>query len=150
MKKIFGFNLLIVLILAIFSVAVIACMTAKKKAELAQNKPLLGTYWVLKSVRGEDIPKSIITPYIIFQTDGHYTGNLGCNAFFGTYSCGKKRMRMEFEGATKRLCEQMKVEKMFLQQLHSEFRQYEINKDILILKDKDGEVMRFFAGVKPE
>ena len=57
---------------------------------------------------------------------------------------------MEFEGATKRLCDNMKVEKMFLSGLHAEFTQYEIIDDILILKDKDGEVLRFFAGVKTE
>jgi hypothetical protein len=34
--------------------------------------------------------------------------------------------------------------------LHSEFTQYEIIEDTLILKDKNGEVLRFFAGVKPE
>ena len=34
-------------------------------------------------------------------------------------------------------------------QLHPS-RQYEIIKDTLVLKDKEGEVLRFFAGVKPE
>lgn len=121
-----------------------------KMAKMDNNKPLLDTYWVLKSVKGEDIPKCIITPNIVFKNDGRYSGNLGCNSFFGTYHCGKKRIKMAFEGATKRLCENMKVEKLFLLQLHSEFRQYEIIGDTLILKDKNGEVLRFFAGVKPE
>ena len=57
---------------------------------------------------------------------------------------------MEYGGATKRLCENMKVEKLFMLHLHSDFKQYEITKDTLVLKDKDGEVLRFFAGVKPE
>lgn len=122
----------------------------KKIAQMSENKPLVNTYWVLKSVKGEDIPKCIITPNIVFKSDGRYTGNLGCNSFFGTYNCGKKRIKMEFEGATKRLCDNMKVEKLFLLHLHSEFTQYEIIGDTLILKDKNGEVLRFFAGVKPE
>lgn len=142
--------ILSIVIVALLALSITACMTAKKKAEMAQNKPLVGTYWVLKSVKGEDVPKSIITPNIVFKSDGRYSGNLGCNSFFGTYHCGKKKIKMEFEGATKRLCENMKVEKLFFANLHSEFTQYEIIEDTLILKDKNGEVLRFFAGVKPE
>lgn len=142
--------ILSIVIVALLALSLTACMTAKKKAEMAQNKPLVGTYWVLKSVKGEDVPKSIITPNIVFKSDGRYSGNLGCNSFFGTYHCGKKKIKMEFEGATKRLCENMKVEKLFFANLHSEFTQYEIIEDTLILKDKNGEVLRFFAGVKPE
>ncbi|MBP5650126.1 MAG: META domain-containing protein [Bacteroidales bacterium] len=139
-----------IVIVVLLALSLTACMTAKKKAEMAKNKPLVETYWVLKSVKGEDIPKSFITPRIVFHADGRYTGNLGCNSFFGTYHCGKKKIKMSFEGATKRLCENMKVEKLFFASLHSEFTQYEIIEDTLILKDKNGEVLRFFAGVKPE
>lgn len=141
------FSIFFVVLLAL---SVTACMTAKKKAEMAQNKPLVETYWVLKSVKGEDIPKNIITPFIVFHSDGTYNGNLGCNKFFGSYRSGKASIKMEYGGATKRLCETMKVEKMFMLQLHSDFKQYEIVKDTLVLKDKEGEVLRFFAGVKPE
>lgn len=141
------FSIFFVVLLAL---SVTACMTAQKKAEMAQNKPLVETYWVLKSVKGEDIPKNIITPFIVFHSDGTYNGNLGCNKFFGSYRSGKASIKMEYGGATKRLCETMKVEKMFMLQLHSDFKQYEIIKDTLVLKDKEGEVLRFFAGVKPE
>ena len=142
--------ILSIVIVALLSLLVTACMTAKKKAEMAQNKPLVETYWVLKSVKGEDIPKNIITPFIVFHSDGTYNGNLGCNKFFGSYRNGKARIKMEYGGATKRLCETMKVEKLFMLHLHSDFKQYEIIRDTLVLKDKEGEVLRFFAGVKPE
>ena len=141
---------LLIAVVVLLAVSITACVTAKKKAEMAQNKPLVETYWVLKSVKGEPIPKCIITPCIVFHSDGSYTGNLGCNKFFGSYSSGKSRIKMEYGGATKRLCENMKVEKLFMLHLHSDFKQYEITKDTLVLKDKDGEVLRFFAGVKPE
>ena len=139
-----------IVIMVLLALSITACMTTKKKAEMEQNKPLVETYWVLKSVRGEDIPKSFYTPFIIFHSNGSYTGNLGCNVYFGDYRNGKTRIKMEYGGATKRLCETMKVEKLFMLQLHSDFKQYEIIKDTLILKDKEGEVLRFFAGVKPE
>lgn len=137
-------------LMVLLALSLTACVTAKKKAEMAQNKPLVDTYWVLKSVKGEPIPKSIFTPRIMFHPDGVYNGNLGCNTFFGNYRYGKRRIKMEYEGATKRLCENMKVEKLFMSGLHSDFKEYEIIKDTLILKDKEGEVLRFFAGTKPE
>ena len=121
-----------------------------KMAKMDKNKPLLDTYWVLKSVKGEDIPKCIVTPYIVFEANGKFSGNLGCNTFYGNYQCGKKKIKMEFEGATKKLCQNMKVEKMFLSGLHTEFTQYEIVGNTLILKDRNGEALRFFAGTKPE
>ena len=52
---------------------------------------------------------------------------------------------MEFEGATKRLCQNMKIEKLFMQGLHAEFKKYEIRKDTLFLKDAEGEVLRFIG-----
>ncbi|MCQ2265799.1 MAG: META domain-containing protein, partial [Bacteroidales bacterium] len=59
----------------------VSCMTAKKKAELANNKPLVDTYWILVSVKGEPVPQWVVTPTMTFGTDGKYYGNLGCNSF---------------------------------------------------------------------
>lgn len=139
--------LAICILLFLFS----ACMTAKKKAELAQNKPLVDTYWLLISVKGEAVPTGGIQPTMTFSTDGHYYGNLGCNTYSGNYyKRGKNGIKMEYAGATKRLCQSMKTEKLFLAGLHNDFRYYEIQKDTLILKDKQGEILRFLAGQKPE
>ncbi|MCQ2270314.1 MAG: META domain-containing protein [Bacteroidales bacterium] len=140
-----------VLSLGIIVVLLVSCMTAKKKAELANNKPLVDTYWLLVSVKGEPVPQDFIQPTMTFGSDGRYFGNLGCNSFFGTYfKKGKNGIKMEYAGATKRLCQNMKTEKMYLNGLHNDFKTYEIHKDTLILKDKQGEVMRFLAGTKPE
>lgn len=144
-------SLLSLLTLGLIVVLFVSCMTAKKKAELANNKPLVDTYWILVSVKGEPVPQWVVKPTMTFGTDGKYYGNLGCNSFFGTYyKKSKNGIKMEYSGATKRLCQNMATEKMYLDGLHNEFKTYEIHKDTLILKDKQGEVLRFIAGTKPE
>lgn len=150
MRSNFVTNLMLVTGLFILSVCITSCMTAKKKKASEQNKPLTETYWIMTHVKGETIAKSVIPPTIVFGTDGRYSGNTGCNEYYGTYHSRKDKITMSFEGATKRLCKNMKVEKLFLQNLHAEYRRYEIRKDTLYLMDTQGEVLRFIAGVKPE
>ncbi len=140
----------IVVVMACLALGIFSCMTAKKKAAMSENKPLTETYWILTHVKGENVPKCIITPFIVFDNDGSYSGNLSCNSYFGKYSSHKGKIKMEYEGATKKLCQNMKVEKMFMQQLHADFKRYEIRKDTLYLMDAQGEVLRFKAGVKPD
>ena len=147
MKENSIYYMLVFMLVVCLIAGITSCVTAKKKAAMAQNKPLTETCWVLTHVKGDHIPKSKITPYIVFGNDGRYSGNLGCNSFFGNYTYRKDRIKMEFEGATKKLCDNMKVEKLFMQGLHAEFKKYEIRKDTLYLKDADGEVLRFMAGV---
>lgn len=145
MKKIISV-IIVILCVTILS----SCMTAKKRQELARNKPLKETYWVLTAVDGNPIPKSFVTPNIIFDGKGHFTGNLGCNSFGGSYFSNKDRLSMSYSGATKRLCENMKVEKMFMSALQREVKTFSINVDTLRIMDKQGEVMRFIAGEKPQ
>ena len=150
MKKLGNFYLCAMLVAVLLTTGLTSCVTAKKKAILAQNKPLTETYWVLTHVKGESIPKPIVTPWMTFDPDGRYYGNLGCNQYAGKYQSRKDHIKMEFDASTKKLCHDMKVEKLFLQALRAEFKKYEINKDVLYLKDANGEVLRFVAGEKPE
>ena len=152
LAEFFESALYLLLLLGVSGIGAATCRVILSSMTVAELAGIIseGNDKVLKSVKGEDIPKNIITPFIVFHSDGTYNGNLGCNKFFGSYRSGKASIKMEYGGATKRLCETMKVEKMFMLQLHSDFKQYEIIKDTLVLKDKEGEVLRFFAGVKPE
>lgn len=145
MKENSIYYMLVFMLVVCLIAGITSCVTAKKKAVMAQNMPLTETCWILTHVKGESIPKSYITPHIVFGKDGVYTGNLGCNSFFGNYTYRKDRIKMEYEGATKRLCQNMTVEKLFMQGLHAEFKKYEIRKDTLFLKDADGEVLRFIG-----
>lgn len=145
MKKI---SLVIVsmIIIALFT----SCLTAKEKEELARNKSLEETYWILKTIDGQAIPASFITPNITFDGNSHFTGNLGCNRFGGTYFANKERINLEFGGATKRLCENMKTEKMFKSALQRDIKTFSIHIDTLRMMDKRGEVMLFVAGERPQ
>lgn len=147
MRNSFINNLWLMTGLLVLSICITSCMTAKKKNAQAQNKPLVETYWMLTHVKGEPIPKSV-TPTIVFGTDGRYSGNLGCNEYYGTYQCRKDKIKMSYGAATKRLCEHIKIEKLFMQNLHSDFTRYEIKNETLYLMDANGEVLRFMAGVK--
>lgn len=126
------------------------CMTARKKAELAKNKPLLETYWQLKSIKGNAVGESPVRPSITFHSNGQYDGKLGCNSYFGTYyTRNNNHIRMNYEGATKRLCDDMTVEKEFMLNLHNDFRSFEIHTDTLILKDnKKNAILMFIASEK--
>lgn len=134
-----------IIIISLFT----SCLTAKEKEELARNKSLEETYWLLKAIDGNPIPDSFVTPNITFDGNGHFTGNLGCNRFGGTYFSNKEHISMGFEGATKRLCDNMRTEKMFKSALQRDIKTYSIHIDTLRMKDKQGEVMLFIAGERP-
>lgn len=119
------------------------CKTSKKSVKA--EYPLVGTQWNLVAIDGEKITNEFaLRPFITYDSVGGVQGSLGCNTFFGVYSVSKKnKMTLEFQGATKRLCKQMDVEKQFMKALKSEVTRYEIKGSELILFADSKEVMRF-------
>ena len=126
------------------------CKTSKKNVK-AEKYPLIGTQWMLVALEGEEFNNEFaLHPFIVFDTAGGVQGNLGCNSFFGSYELPKKqKMRFEFQGATKRLCSKMEVERRFLAVLKRDVTRYELKDDELILFSEDEEIMRF-KGVNME
>ena len=122
------------------------CKTSKKSVG-DEHYPLVGTQWNLVKLDGAEIGADFaLRPFITFDTANNIQGNLGCNTFFGTYSSNKKhKMNIEFQGATKRLCQNMGVEKKFMQALKRDITRYEIVGEELILFEGDKEVMRFIG-----
>ena len=120
------------------------CKTSKKSVS-DEHYPLVGTQWNLVKLGGVEIGADFaLRPFITFDTADNIQGNLGCNTFFGTYSTNKKhKMTLEFQGATKRLCQNMGVERKFMQALKRDISRYEIVGEELILFEGDQEVMRF-------
>ena len=100
---------------------------------------------MLVSLEGEEFNKDFaLHPFIVFDTAGSFQGNLGCNSFFGSYEVSKKqKMKFQFEGATKRLCSKMEVERRFLAILKRDVTRYELKDDELILFFENEELMRF-------
>lgn len=120
------------------------CKTSKRSVG-DEHYPLVGTQWNLVKLDGKEIGADFaLRPFLTFDTVGGVQGNLGCNSFFGEFSVNKKhKMTLGFQGATKRLCQQMEVERAFMKALKREITRYEIQGEELILYAGDDEVMRF-------
>lgn len=141
MKKLF-------FILTIFSVCTLSCKTSKEGKSASSPAPLCETEWILTAINCEPIAKSPTQPYVIFKEDGSFSGSFGCNDFFGTYFAKKDKMNLEFKGATKKLCNDMVVEKAFSAALKKDISNYVISDDVLIIREKRQEVLRFKAAPK--
>jgi len=120
------------------------CKTSKKSTKSGQL-PLVGTQWNLTALEGKEISKEFaLRPFITFDSAGSMQGNLGCNTFFGSYEIGNKgKIRIEYTGATKRLCQRMTVERLFITALKKDINQYQITGNELTLLAGNEEIMRF-------
>ena len=138
MKKLQTIALLAVLLFA-------GCATTKNSSSNTENTPpLLLTQWSLQSIDQKPLPEtSPKSPFIVFDTNGRYYGNFGCNSFFGTYYQKKKKIELEYSGATKMLCSDMEMERAFMKAMKREINTFTINKDTLVLFEEGVEVMRF-------
>ena len=130
---------------AIILVLFCSCCKTSKKNVKTEKYPLIGTQWMLVALEGEEFNKEFaLHPFIVFDTAGSFQGNLGCNSFFGSYEVSKKqKMKVQFEGATKRLCSKMEVERRFLAVLKRDVTRYELKDDELTLFSENEELMRF-------
>lgn len=143
MKKLF-------LICTILTICVFSCQTSKNAADSDTNAPLYGTQWMLTSIEGQLVGEAPANPFVIFSEDGGVKGNLGCNDFFGNCSVSKDKISIEYKGSTKKLCNKMETERAFAAALKKEISHYAISGDVLILRAKDQEVLRFKAAPKTE
>lgn len=134
-----------VFILISISLVAFSCCKSAKSAKNGRNMPLVGTQWNLTHIEREDIMNDFaLRPFLTFDSTGAIRGNLGCNTFFGEYQLLRKnKVRIEYMGATKRLCQKMDVEKKFINALKSDITRYETDGNVLILFSDKKEVMRF-------
>lgn len=144
LKKIYFPILLITLSLIIFG-----CSTLRKNSKI-QNKPLVGTYWSLEKIDKNKIPDYGKAPYIIFSETGNFNGTSGCNRYFGTYILTKKTITLENSGATKKMCANMEIEKIYFSALKKEIKTFSIVGDTLMFFEKGREVLRFVASDNTE
>ena len=131
--------------MAVVLILTCSCCKTSKKNMKTEKYPLIGTQWMLEALQGEELSKEFaLHPFIVFDTAGRFQGNLGCNTFFGAYEISKKqKMHFEFQGATKRLCSKMEVERRFISTLKRDVTHYELQGNELILFSEDEELMRF-------
>ena len=139
---------LLLLTVVLLGTTMIGCSTLLKKNKI-QSKPLIGTYWSLVSVNQNKIPNIGTTPYILFSESGNYNGVAGCNKYFGTFILNKKTIAIENTGATKKMCANMELEKIYFGALKKEINYYKIMGDTLILFERNKEVLRYIAKENP-
>lgn len=144
MKKLF-------FICTILTICTFACSTSKEASSSASNDtPLYETQWMLTDINCEAIGDAPAKPFIQFSNEGTVSGKLGCNDFFGNCFVKNNKISIEYKGSTKKLCNDMAVERAFASALGKDINNYVIVGDVLILRAKDQEVLRFKAASKTE
>ena len=137
-KKILFFTIIFLQIFVLF---------AKKDKKNADNLPLLNTKWILTEISETPIVQGRDTAFIVFNENYKFSGNFGCNLFFGDFSFGKKRIRINYAGSTKKYCfNNMTLEEQFSKALKNEITHYYIEKNNLILLQKN-QIMCKFEGI---
>lgn len=133
----------LLLSIIIFSVFILNAGNRKKNAG---NLPLLNTKWILKEIYNEHIIHNNDTAFIIFNDQYKISGNLGCNLFFGNFSYGKKMLKLDYVGSTRKLCFDMYTENQFVKMLRDDISNYYIEKDLLYIRNKN-KVVAVFRGI---
>jgi len=141
MKKIAFFSIIILSVLVLF---------AKPRKKDSENLPLLHTKWVLEEIHETPVTQTIDTAFIIFAENYRISGNLGCNLFFGNFSSGKKRMRLDYVGSTKRLCVDMSLEEQFSRAIRDDITHYHIEKNKLFIRYRENVVLKFEGIISPK
>lgn len=135
------FKIILMLLLA---VAISGCRTGKKMAN-ADKSPLCGTQWNLTAIEGNitDSLAHMSQPFIMFTQNGDFSGNLGCNTFFGTYYKKKHKIELDYTGSTRKLCQEMEMERAMIKAIKKDINHFEIIGKTLVLYAGKEEVMRF-------
>ena len=131
-----------IVLVSIFVVSVLVLFANQRKKNV-EISPLLNTKWILKELYEIPVIQAADTAFIIFHDTYKISGNLGCNLFFGNFTFGKKRMRIDFLGSTRRLCINMDVEDRFSKALRDDITNYYIENNKLYLRNKDKVVCKF-------
>lgn len=110
------------------------------------GQDLIGRIWQLDGYVTPDggIGKALndIPATIQFAADGKFSGNTGCNNFFGVYELDGKALSLDVGGVTLRACTDLQADQetailSALKKIHG----YQIQKDSLALLDANGVVL---------
>ncbi|MDD3644660.1 MAG: META domain-containing protein [Bacteroidales bacterium] len=138
------YNIKITFSILILLLVIVGCKTMVSR-DSVENKPLIGTNWVLNAIEGKQIPEAEEKATILFNDVGQFNGSTGCNRFFGNFTFSKKSIKIDPTGATKKMCSNMDLEKIFFQTLNKDINRYVINKDTLLILSRKNELFRFIA-----
>jgi heat shock protein HslJ len=133
-KKILIFTIIISSVLVLY---------AGKRKKNTDNFPLIHTQWILKELFETPIVQGHDTAFIIFYDTYKFSGNFGCNLFFGEFTYGKKRIKIDYCGATKKFCSDMRLEEQFAKALKNEITHYQIENNKLYFLYQNKVICKF-------
>ena len=128
--------------LSIIVVSLLVFISGKREKN-NDNLPLCGTKWVLKELYERSVTQNIDTAFIVFNESYKLSGNFGCNLFFGEFSYGKKKLKIDYLGATKKYCFNMTLEENFTKAIKDDITHYLIERDELYLFSKTKVICKF-------
>ncbi len=128
-------------IILLSSICIFTFVNAQSNKQ-KNNRPLMNTHWELVNAEPGVGDRK---PFIYFENEGKFHGYAGCNQFFGQYFHTKKKMDMDYTGATKRFCHNMEVEDQFLAHFRENINRYKIEGDTLYLMEKKEIILKFVA-----
>lgn len=136
----------------IIALAIITVSCNTKKEVVTNNEQveaqvssmaLSETVWNLQELNGQVIsldknfPKQ---PNLIFTRKNDISGNLGCNNFSSNYQLTDNTITIKQIASTQMACPNLAIEQKFIEVLE-QTKHVEIEKDILLLKNKDQEII---------
>lgn len=118
-----------------------SCASFKKTTDGVEG--LASGQWTLQSISNVELEPTPKPVTLVFSDSGTVGGNAGCNSYGGQYTVGGGTLDFGPMMATKMACTPgMKTENEFFRVL-DRTNQFEIKKNILILKEDDSVLAAF-------
>jgi heat shock protein HslJ len=130
-------------------VLALSLLLSGKRNKINGNLPLCNTKWILTEISNVPITHNVDTAYIVFYESYRVSGNFGCNLFFGEFIYGKKKLKIDYLGATKKYCFDMSLEEIFTKAIKNDITHYLIEKDELTLFSKTTVICKFKGYMLP-
>ena len=105
------------------------------------GEPLVNTRWVVRTVHGNDVSSTGNETWFVIKNENNQlnmSGRSECNQFFVAVVADDEKFSSGDPARTKALCDNIKIEDMFLIAL-TEASKYEIDGKILKFFNKDGK-----------
>lgn len=124
----------------------------QKQSTAAEADSILGAYWVLFSLEGQDVqrPQNTQTAYVRFEEGkARVVGFTGCNRFSGKYELSGQKLSISNLSSSRMTCPDIEQENKMLDLL-GQVSSFRIAGDLLMLYAGETAVATFRAGNEQE
>ncbi|WP_018479023.1 META domain-containing protein [Pontibacter roseus] len=139
--------------LSMFLIALCSCTVTEKNRQFSEGvSGIQGSYWMLVSLKGQDVPDvpSTSTAYIRFEeASDEVKGYGGCNRLTGRYELNNSSLRLTNLATTRMMCPDIEQEN-FLIAILEHVDSFRIAGDVLTLFNNKEAVATFQAGNDPD